>query len=85
MHSTHNIAKLCKWSVSNQEQISLVKMFSSISQPIFTLSQRDLNHGHLSHINSQQVSHILCMNLWVHAINATLQQEKWTFSDTLHP
>ena len=28
-HSTHNTAKLCDWSVSNQEQISLVEMFSS--------------------------------------------------------
>ena len=30
-HSTHNTAKVCDWSVSNLEQISLVKMFSFIS------------------------------------------------------
>ena len=81
-HSTHNTAKFCDWSVSNQEQISLVKMFSLISQPISTLSQQDFNHGHISHIHSQQASQISCMNLWVHAINATLQQEKCTHFQT---
>ena len=38
-HSTHNTAKFCDWSASNQEQISLVKTFSLISQPLCTLSQ----------------------------------------------
>ena len=32
--STHITAKLCDWLVSNQEQIALVKMFSSMSCPI---------------------------------------------------
>ena len=30
-NSTHNTAKLCDWSVSNQEQILLVKTFSLIA------------------------------------------------------
>ena len=30
-HSAHNTDNFCDWSVSNQEQISLVKMFASIS------------------------------------------------------
>ena len=30
-HSAYNTAKFCNWSVSNQEQISLVKMLSLIS------------------------------------------------------
>ena len=38
-HSAHNTAKFCDWSVSNQEQISLVETFLSISQPISTLSK----------------------------------------------
>ena len=30
-HSAHSTVKFCDWSVSNQEQISLVEMFSLIS------------------------------------------------------
>ena len=59
-------------------------MSSSISQPISALSQRVFNHGHVSHINSQEASHILCMNLQACAIVATLQQEKCTHFQTIH-
>ena len=57
-------------------------MFSSISQPISALSQRVFSHGHIAHINSQQASHILCMNLQAWPINATLQEKMHTFSDS---
>ena len=64
----------------------MVKTFSLISQPISAPSKQDFNHGHISNIYSQQqASHILHMSLWACAINATLQQEMHTFSDTLHP
>ena len=38
-HSTNYTEKSCDWSVSNQEQFSLVKTLLSISQPLSALSQ----------------------------------------------
>ena len=68
----------------NQKQISLGETFSSISQPISTLSQCDSNHRHFLHIHIQQASYISSMNHWAHAIQATLQQAKvYTNSVTL--
>ena len=74
-HSAHNAAKFCDWSFSNQEQISVVKLFLSISQPVSDVSQRDFNQGHVTLIHSQWALHILCMNLQTFNIRATAQQE----------
>ena len=57
-------------------------MFSLISRSISALSQQEFNHGHVSHIHSQQASHILWMNLQEHTINAAQQQEKCTHFET---
>ena len=75
MHSTHNTANICDLSVSNQEQISFVETFSLISQQTSAHSKQDFKYGHVSHIHSQSASHILWMNLHVHAINATLHMK----------
>ena len=42
--STHQTANFCDWSDSNQEQISLVETFLSISQPRSAHSQQDIIH-----------------------------------------
>ena len=75
-HSAHNTANVCDWSVSNQEQISLVKTFLLISQPISALSKRDFNHGHITNKYTQHSSHISCMNLPTYNIRATAQWGK---------
>ena len=51
-------------------------MVSLISQPIAALSQQEFYHRHSSHTHSQEESHILCMNPWICAINATIQLVK---------
>ena len=49
--TAHTTQQICDWSVSNEEQISLVKMFSSISQPRSGISQSilsmDMSHTYI--------------------------------------